>query len=70
MRDVSHDITPLLTSFLSSEGPNIRWAEGVGHPWVVIGDAAHSPHLASFVGDTTQLFFVSSPVTKQALVDA
>jgi hypothetical protein len=70
MHDVSRDITPLLTSFLSSKGPNVRRAVGVSHPRVVIGDAAHSPRSASFVWDAAELFLVSSPIAEQALVDS
>jgi hypothetical protein len=69
VRDVSRDITPLLMSCSSSEGPNIRCAVGVSHPWVVIGDVAHSSRLASFVWDVAELFLVSIPIAEQALVD-
>jgi hypothetical protein len=69
VRDVSRDITPLLTSFPSSEGPNVRRTVGVGHPWMVVGDAAHSPCLASFVRDSAELFLMPVPIAQQALVD-
>jgi hypothetical protein len=70
MRDVSHDITPLLMSFPSSEGPDVRRAVGVSHSGVVIGDAAHSSHSASLMGDSTVLLLMPVPVTQQALVDS
>jgi hypothetical protein len=69
MCDVSHDITPLLASFPSSEGPNVRCTIGVSHSGVVAGDAAHSPCSAPLMWDATELFLVSVPVTEQALVD-
>jgi hypothetical protein len=34
--DVSHDITPLLMSFLPSEGPDVRGAVSVDHMGVVV----------------------------------
>jgi hypothetical protein len=37
---------------------------------VVVGDAAHSSHSASFVWDTAELFLVSVPVAEQTLVDS
>jgi hypothetical protein len=68
--DVSHDITPLLTSFPSSEGPDVRHTVSVGHPGVIIRDVAHSPRSASLVGDSAILLLVSVPVAQQALVDS
>jgi hypothetical protein len=68
--DVSRDITPLLTSFPSSEGPDIRRAVSVGHPGVIVGDAAYSSRSASLVGDLAILLLVPVPVTQQALVDS
>jgi hypothetical protein len=68
--DVSRDITPSLTSFPSSEGPDVRRAVGVGHPGVVVGDTAHSSHLASLMGDSTVLLLMPVPVAQQALVDS
>jgi hypothetical protein len=47
--NVSRDITPLLTSFLPSKGPDIQRIVGIGHPGVVIGDMAYSACSASFV---------------------
>jgi hypothetical protein len=70
MCDVSRDITPLLTSFPSSEGPDIRCAVGVGHSGMVVGDATYSPRLASLVRDSTELFLMPIPITEQALVDS
>jgi hypothetical protein len=67
--DVSCDITPLLTSLLSSEGPNVRCAIGVGHPGVVVGDTAYSSHSAALVWDTIELFLMPIPITEEALVD-
>jgi hypothetical protein len=68
--DISHDITPLLASFPSSEGPDIRCAVSVGHSGVVIRDAAYSSRSASFVGDLTVLLLMPVSVTQQALVDS
>jgi hypothetical protein len=56
-------------SLPSSEGPDIRRTVGVGHPRVVIGDAAHSSRSASFVEDVTKLFLVSIPIAEQTLID-
>jgi hypothetical protein len=70
VHDVSCDITPLLTSFPSSESPDVQCAIGIGHPGVVIGDVAHSSCPAPFVRDTTQLFLVSVPIAEQALINA
>jgi hypothetical protein len=70
MCDVSCDITPLLASFPSSEGPDIGRAIGVSHPQVVVRDTAHSSRLAPFVWNATELFLVSVPVAKQTLVDS
>jgi hypothetical protein len=70
VRDVSRDITPLLTSFPSSEGPDVRGAVCVGHSGVVIGDATYSPCAASLVRGSAVLFLVPVSVAQQALVDA
>jgi hypothetical protein len=68
--DVSRDITPLLTSFPSSEGPDVRRAVGVGHSGVVVGDTAYSSCPALLMGDSTVLLLMPVPVTQQALVDS
>jgi hypothetical protein len=68
--DVSHDITPLLTSFPSSEGPDIRRAIGIGHSGVVVGDTAYSSHPASLMGDSTVLLLMPVPVAQEALIDS
>jgi hypothetical protein len=70
VRDVSRDITPLLMSFSSSEGPDVRSAVSVGHPRMVIGDAAYSSGLASFVGDVALLLSMSNSIAEEALIDA
>jgi hypothetical protein len=67
--DVSRDITPLLTSFSSSEGSDVQCAVGVGHPRMVVRDVAHSAHSALLVRDTAELFLMPIPVAEQALVD-
>jgi hypothetical protein len=68
--DISHDITPLLTSFPSSEGPDVQRAVSVGHPGMIVRDAAYSSCSASLVGDSAILLLVSVSVTQQALVDS
>jgi hypothetical protein len=68
--DVSCDITPLLTSFLPSEGPDICGAVGVGHSWVVIRGLAHSSGSAPLVQNAAMFFHMPHSVTEQALIDA
>jgi hypothetical protein len=70
MHDISHDITPLLTSFLASEGSNIRGAVGIGHMSLVVGDAADPSGLTSFVWDAALFFSMPDSIAEQALVDA
>jgi hypothetical protein len=69
MCDVPCNITPLLTSFSPSEGPDIQGAVSIGHPGVVIGDMAHSSGLASFVRDVALLLSMPNSITEQALID-
>jgi hypothetical protein len=69
VRDVSRDITPLLTSFPSSEGSDVQGAVCVGHPGVVVGDATYSSCTTSLVRGSAVLFLVSVSVAQQALVD-
>jgi hypothetical protein len=70
MCDVSCDITPLLTSFPSSKGPDVRRTVGVGHPGMVIGDVTYSPRLASLVGDSAELLLMPVSIAEQILVDS
>jgi hypothetical protein len=37
---------------------------------MVVGDTTYSPHSASLVGDSAELFLMSVPVAEQALVDS
>jgi hypothetical protein len=69
IHDVFYDITPLLMSSLSSKGPNISGAIGVGHLRMVVRDTAHSPQAASSIRDVTLLFDMPGSVAEQALID-
>jgi hypothetical protein len=68
--DVSRDITPLLTSVSSSEGPDVRCAIRIGDPGMVVGDATYSPGPTTLVGGSAVLFLVPVSVAQQTLVDS
>jgi hypothetical protein len=69
MCDNSHDITPLLMSFLLSKGPDVRGAISIGHLGVIVGDMANLSGTAMSMWDAALLFKVPCSVTEQALVD-
>ncbi len=66
-RDVSHDITPLLTSLLSSEGPNVGGAGGIRDAGMVIRHSADSSIATSLMGEVTVCFNVPCTITQYAL---
>jgi hypothetical protein len=67
--DISYDITPLLTSFLPSEGPDVGSAVSVGHLGMVIRDVANLPSMASSMWDATLFLNMPCSIAEQALVD-
>jgi hypothetical protein len=69
MCDVSHDITPLLTSFSAFKGLDIQSAKSIGHLGVVVRDVTDSSGATAVVGDVTLLLKVPCVITEQALVD-
>jgi hypothetical protein len=69
MHDDSCDITPLLMSFLLSEGPDVRGTVSVGHVGMIVGDVTDSSGVAASMWDVALFFEVSCPVAEQALVD-
>jgi hypothetical protein len=69
VHDDSCDITPLLMSFLLSEGPNVQGAVGIGHLGVVIGDVTDLSSMASSVENVALLFKMPHSITEQALIN-
>src|SRR5258708_15392728 len=67
--DISHDITPLLMSFSSSEGPDIGQRGGIGNAGVVIQYSADSPVMTAFVREATVGLDVSRTIAQHTLVD-
>ena len=67
--DVSHDITPCLTSFLPSEGPDVCGARGIGTMGVVVWYVTDLSLMAAFVRVATVGFDMSRSIAEDTLVD-
>src|SRR5713226_6839660 len=67
--DVSRDITPHSTSFLSSKRPDVCGTGGIGDVGVIIGDSANLSLLAMLIGVATMGLDVPGAIAENALGD-
>src|SRR5258708_7796030 len=65
--DISHDITPHLTSFLSSKGPDVCRTGGVSDAGMIIWDSTDSSISATLVGIMAVRFDMSSTIAEDTL---